>query len=480
MAPSPKQSSSIKLPLDLPPENFRRQLRHEAEQWWQEGLISVDLYEQLAQRYQFQALEREASHRFIAILMGLGGILLGLAVITFVAANWQVWSRPVKVVLLLSLFLGINAAGFYLWRRPIGQKGQQRLGQGLLLLGALLLGANLALMSQMFHQSGNLYELFLIWSLGVVAMAYSLRLISLAILAWLLMAIGYWTAWITRLQQVDFPDQFLIQHLPLLAAGLYVPLAYRCRSKILFALSGVAVAVTLTFNLLPLIWTGVNGWLIAVAVTLPPLLLWSYSSQIWRSSRTPDPFQATARSLALWYMSLLYTVLAFRVWWEQPWSASSVQSGNVQVLLDALVFAVIAGLGWMQLRHGWYQSRHLDRALHSGTIAGFNLVTALALIWHCEMSPLGWTGLIVLNLLLFLLAIGLIRDGLALGSRDAFWGGMTLLVFGIICRMLEYNTGLLLKSVVFALCGLGVIAAGLWFERNIKLASALPAQEKSP
>jgi cyanate permease len=67
-----------------------------------------------------------------------------------------------------------------------------------------------------------------------------------------------------------------------------------------------------------------------------------------------------------------------------------------------------------------------------------------------------------------LLAVGLIRDGLALGERSPFWGGMVLLVLGIISRMLEYNTGLLLKSIVFALCGVGIIAAGLWFERNVK------------
>ncbi|MCM1981629.1 DUF2157 domain-containing protein, partial [Lyngbya confervoides] len=168
-------------------EKFRRQLREEAEQWWQDGLIDAALYEQLADRYQFKSIETATSLRFIAILLGLGGILLGLGAITFVAANWQDWSRSVRVILLLSLFLGINSTGFFLWRQP----GRQRLGQGLLLTGSLVLGANLGLMSQMFHQSGFLYELLLIWSLGVLGMAYGLRLTSLGVVAWGLMLISY-------------------------------------------------------------------------------------------------------------------------------------------------------------------------------------------------------------------------------------------------------------------------------------------------
>jgi len=70
--------------------------------------------------------------------------------------------------------------------------------------------------------------------------------------------------------------------------------------------------------------------------------------------------------------------------------------------------------------------------------------------------------------MLFVVAISLIRDGLALTERHTFWGGMVLLVLGIISRSLEFNTGLLLKSIVLALCGAGIIAAGLWFERKIQ------------
>ena len=174
-------------------DKFRRQLRQEAELWEAEGLINSDLYEQLTQRYQFNALESAARNRFVMVLMGLGSILIGLGIITLVASNWQDLSRETKVTLLLSLFIGVNIAGFYLWRQRDG--GKQRLGHGLLILGALILGANMALMGQMFHIGGSLYQLLLAWAVGVLAMAYCLSLTSLGVLSIILVILGYWGFW---------------------------------------------------------------------------------------------------------------------------------------------------------------------------------------------------------------------------------------------------------------------------------------------
>ncbi|MCU0524058.1 MAG: DUF2157 domain-containing protein [Elainella sp. Prado103] len=453
-------------------EKFRRQLRREAETWWQAGWIDAALYEKLADRYQFRRLEQESSHRFIAILMGLGSILLGLAAITFVAANWQDWSRLMKLLLLLGLFLGVNVAGFYLWRRPADLKGQQRLGQGLLLLGGLLFGANLALLSQMFHQSGNLYELFLVWGLGVILMAYSLRLVSLGVLSWILIAIGYWMSIFDR-WSADPTSlwQLMIFHLPLVASGLFIPLAYRCRSRVLFGLASLLITGSLSGNLLS--WQSElplsAGWLRVMAIALPPALLWSYSSRIWRSSRSVDPFQSIARSLSYWWLGIPLFVLSFGGFWHSPSSGSIGSLDHWHPLLDGIVLTIITGLGWLQLRHDW-QGWRQTCALHSGTIALLIGLMSLLLVLHWDLIPdgIGSLGTILFNFMLFLLAGGLIRDGLALSQRGRFWGGMTLLVLGILSRMLEYNTGLILKSIVFALCGMGVIAAGLWFERHAK------------
>jgi uncharacterized membrane protein len=487
-------------------ETFRRQLRHESEKWWTEGLITSEFYQTLVDRYQLDALERDASNRFVTILMGLGGILLGLGIITFVAANWQDWTRSFRVVLLLSLFISVNVTGFFLWRRPAHKPGLQKLGHGLLLLGALILGANLALLSQMFHQSGNFYELLLVWSLGVLIMAYSLRLTSLSVLSLLLMGWGYVVGWFNWSSGFSNGIWLLVvQHMALVASVLFIPLAYWCRSRVIFGLSAILISVAIVFNLRPL--SGLSyggfvgsGWIAAIAFTLPPALLWAYHKNIFTlrnqkrkgnsriaptNALLPDPFQPIARNIALWFLSILFYFFAFRWIWqtirttgEQPYEWLSTS------LLDAIVLGVIAIIGWIKItqqsrRAGWFQ----EKAVNTGVIASLLIGTAALIVAHFEGTGIPGVAILGFNLMLFGLAIGLIRDGLALTSRSTFWGGMVLLVLSIMSRMLEYNTGLILKSIVFILCGVGVIVAGLWFERNIrpKKRSSLPqAQEGNP
>lgn len=468
----------------MPTEKFRRQLRQESEQWWKDHLIDATLYEKLAQRYQFDRLEQDASHRFITILMGLGAVLLGLGAITFVAANWAVWPRSIRIALLLTCFVGVNAAGFYLWRRS----ATERLGHGLLLCGALLLGANMGLMSQMFNQNGELYELLLIWGLGVAAMAFSLRLTSIGVLALILVGQGYlsgWSTWSTW-QEFGFTN-LLVQHFPIVIAAVFVPLAYWCRSRILFGLSATIWTGAIVFNLKPLSWWGSafpsGGWMAAIAFVLPPALLWSYYD--FRKSAPnrayPSAFTLLARGLAIVFLAVFFYLFSFKFLWQVPaWLAQDPLSDplfqwNWAPLIDAVIFSVIAGLGWIQMRPRWKQWQLQARSINSVTIAVLLISSALMLIFHNSIDLGGTIGF---NLLLFGLSIALVRDGLALGDRQTFWGGMVLLVLGIMTRMLEYNTGLLLKSIVFILCGIGVIAAGLWFERSTKSTRSIhPAQE---
>jgi uncharacterized membrane protein len=456
-------------------DKFRRQLRQEAEQWRTEGLIETSVYEQLCDRYQFNDLEAAARNRFILILLGLGSVLLGLGIITFVAANWQEWSRELKVTLLLSGFIGINTSGFYLWQCPT-EHWQRRLGQALLLLGALTLGANMALMSQIFHQSGQIYQLYLVWGLGVLAMAYSLRMTLLGILAALLVGFGYLRYLWGQPESVTLGGfswlQLVVQHMPVLAALMFIPLAYWCRSRWLFRFGAIAVIFSLEANLIRSNLVGSSPWIGAIACALPPALLWAYNDSLWR--RQPPPvelFSGIARSLALTFLSLLFYLLSFYGFWNASLVQSS-EDASLQ-LLPPLIDSLLLG-GWTLWE--WLRLlRRVDRTTY--IVASMIVISAFVPFWHLSINNRamlltinGWalTAISLFNLLLFLLAVGLIREGLAQGQRRLFWGGMVLLTLQIFSRMLEYDTDLLFKSLVLFLCGFGVIAAGLWFERYLR------------
>ncbi|HAT13603.1 MAG TPA: DUF2157 domain-containing protein [Microcoleaceae bacterium UBA11344] len=456
-------------------DKFRRELRSQAKLWEAEGLIDSSFYQQLADRYQFNTLETASRNRFLSILIGLGSILLAIGVITFVAANWQVWSREVRVAMLLSLFIAVNVAGFYLWRIPPSRSknsnpnipattGRSKLlGEGLLLLGALILGANMALMAQMFHIGGSSYGLFLAWGIGVLGMAYSLRLTSLGVLSALLIGLGYWLAVLDFSSKIEFSWlEVLVRQMPIAASIMFVPLAYWCRSRAIFALG----AIVLIFSLQMSIAQGLNpNWGVAMFCALPPALLWGYDDAMWPNidSRL---FQATARSLALVFLAGLFYFLSFHWLWQDSPSPSQIPL-DWSVLTNLAVLGALTVFEWLHLgRLELRRPKQKGVDLTTGAIAILIIITALIPLYHLNFSPIPQLATFLFNVLLFLLAVGLLREGLALGNRQTFWGGMVLITLQIISRLFEYNTELLLKSFVFVLCGIGVIAAGLWFERH--------------
>lgn len=474
-------------------ENFRRQLRAESERWWREGLIDEALYQQLATRYQFAHIEAATGNRFITILIGLGGILLGLGAITLVAANWQDWSRLLRMVVIFGAFVGVNTTGFYLWRRPTSQPGFQRLGLSLLLTGALIMGANIGLMSQMFHQSGSISALYLVWGLGVLAMAYSLRLTPLGVLSWILIGLSYqealfgsfWgrgpdeSAWIVLLQT----------YLPVLVTPLYLPLAHWCRSRVLYGFWGIAFpAMLLVANGSLVHWHAATFAYVGV---LPAVILWVYHSHFWKwpsdhmarwvAERSPlhqqlgadgtptDVFQPIGRSLAIWFVSIGAYTYSFRGYWENSGTyTSGASSVSKSYLLLLIGLSAIALYGLWQCIIRLRQSSEA-KTIWMKTPIYFAVVALLSLSAFFQFQGIGNTWplwLVLTNSLLFFIGFAMLHDGMLMGVRHRFWGGMGIVVIGLWTRMFEYDTDLLLKAAVLAVCGIAVIGAGLWFEKT--------------
>lgn len=104
------------------------------------------------------------------ILAVLGAVLLGVAIISLVAANWEAMPRLMRVVMIISV-LWIGYAGGA-WRASLGD---QRFSQALYLIAAITFGAGIALIGQMYHLSGEATEAALLWAAGTMVAAFCLR-----------------------------------------------------------------------------------------------------------------------------------------------------------------------------------------------------------------------------------------------------------------------------------------------------------------
>jgi uncharacterized membrane protein len=462
-------------------DKFRRELVREGEEWRREGVLSQEQWDQLRDRYALDGMAAQAANRFTLILMALGAVLVGIGVITYVAANWEEIPKVVRSVGLFGLFGLVSFGGFGLLRSADSLK--QKLGDGLLLMGGMLIGANMALMSQMFHMTGPLHPLFMMWSLGVVVMAYGLRHRGLAILAVALMGIGGYLGWGEsswwwsgfNLNPQVTPYSVAIANLPLLAGLLFIPLAYRCRSKVVFTMT-VLVVLSSFISM----WTDIRAYsgqvLAVLLLVLPTMLLWSYDDTLWRDlgstfsrgrGRTQSVddrlFQPIARVFSVLNLGALLYLCSFRssfLTWQ------SYGSGEPRTLW---LFALpgLVGLLGLAVVQWVYLVRSQRRTLNSSiAIGGMGIVFAISAL----MIPSGTDPMFIfiVNAMLAMLGIGCIRESLVHQSRSVFWYGMGLVVLQIFSRVVEYDTDLLFKALMFVLCGVAIIVAGVWFEKSVR------------
>ncbi|HBS72497.1 MAG TPA: DUF2157 domain-containing protein [Cyanobacteria bacterium UBA11153] len=445
-------------------DKFRRQLREEIDKWHSEGLIDSSLSEKLSHRYQFNELEGLTRNRFIRILLLLGKILLCLGIITFISANWQIWSRELKVGFLLTIFLTLNAGGFFLWRYP-KQRLIHWLGEGLLFLGGLSLGVNMLLMSQLFTQNRPVYQFYLVWGLGVLAMAYTLRMKLLGFLSIFLISIGY----ILGQGQPYFLalGEFYIlrliwQHFSVCAGLMFIPLAYRCNSRWIFRLGFLAIIYALTVNLIRVNFLIYPPLLAGMALALPPAMLWGYRDELWgKNSAKANLFDRTSRTMAILVLSLILFMLSFQGIWYLSLGAvvNDIASVHWYLLIDLIILGSLTIWGWLRLLQRW--------DFRSSMVGGAIAICGIVPYIHLSTGNFAIAAIVIFNLLLFILAVSLIREGLTQAQRRLFWGGILLLTLQILSRLIEYTNDPMSISVVLFLFGLIGIAATLWFERQI-------------
>lgn len=141
------------------------------QDWQTQRLISAKLAQTLAQDLEHKARAKAARNWTIA-LVTLGALALGIAGILFISANWHEITRLTKVSLALITTFGSLFLGFYL---AFYQKNLPQLGRALIFLSTLLFGGTLALVSQIYHLDGEPSGLFLLWTAGILPLAYLLQ-----------------------------------------------------------------------------------------------------------------------------------------------------------------------------------------------------------------------------------------------------------------------------------------------------------------
>jgi uncharacterized membrane protein len=271
--------------------SYRKRVDRDLARWREAGWITPD-GETAIRRDLEQGVRTLGLANALAIL---SAVLIGFAVMSFVASNWQEMPRILRLGLLLAaLWTAYGLAGWF------AQRSMSGFAHAAVLLGVGIFGASIMLISQMYHMDGNPSDAVLLWAAGTLLAGVVLRSNPALALAMILVVVwGVMEAF--RLDRVFWPflgPWALVSaayywqrwrpgiHLSGLAlTGFLVSLGYRLNDghahglvvALGLAVIGVALAGERMKPELPRLWSGTLNYGLAIALAG----LWAL--QFWES-----------------------------------------------------------------------------------------------------------------------------------------------------------------------------------------------------
>ena len=217
-------------------KTYRQRLEADLAQWEADGVIAPAAAASIR-----NVLPPLSPGINIAVIVGIvGGLLIAAAFLAFVAAHWTEIARLMRFAILLAGM--IVAGGLGAW---FAGTGRTVLADLCASIGAIIFGAGIALVGQMYHLGDDFAGGMLLWSIG--AFAAALLTGSRGALAVGLVAACTWTC----MRVYDVPDTL---HLPFVAVWLIAAgLAFAWNSRAAAHLVAIAalpwwIATSLRFD----------------------------------------------------------------------------------------------------------------------------------------------------------------------------------------------------------------------------------------
>jgi uncharacterized membrane protein len=257
----------------------RKVIETEGRRWVELGIVSAEQYGQIMRLYS------EKKHA-IGLIPLLGSILLGLGLISFIAANWHGVPEVLRLTLLLTALIGFYFAG-----EAFINKDQTRLGIGFIGLGLITFGGGIVLIAQMFHLQAYDVTSWLVWGSVGLMLTYLYRSRYIYLLSFLILSIAQWYS-VVEFNQFSYAT-FVIS---ILGLGYYCWTHKSSLLTWLFSISFIVQSIMLIVN---------KDWRF-LWVFIPILLLYTLGDGLINRSFA-SPIQSAA--LGSLYIFALFIVL---------------------------------------------------------------------------------------------------------------------------------------------------------------------------
>jgi hypothetical protein len=424
---------------------FKRDLAKEVASWVDGGLISADQARAICGLYGVEYGTSQDGSTGYRLLVVLGYLFIGLAVITLIGANWEQIPRGLRMFGLLALTAGTQGFGLRLYL-----SGKSSGAAAVFLLGNLFYGASIILVAQIYHLGEHMPDGVLWWALG--SLPFGLLLLS----PWL-------TLFTTLLALIWFVLEYNLGFFPTLfplfvAAALYVLIKGRTSTPLFLTLV-VSVALWIEGSL-SLVWGRAGDLLNFHAEHFGAglaLLVFAHAFGHWLDGRASAKARDYGVLLTLW--TLRFGILAMLVLsFADPWVELIDADWPHQASMWLVVVALLAAALWL----GW----------KSGSLQTLAPIAALCVLSLAAVVPMDDEAnavyfQIVWNIALVAAGIWLMLRGIRDGISHYFFLGIATILLVAFMRYVDligdYVGGAILFMVLAALL-LG--AARYWRTRQ--------------
>ncbi|MCW8127909.1 DUF2157 domain-containing protein [Microbulbifer halophilus] len=425
---------------------LKNDLAREAADWVEDGLISEPQAEQICRRYEVDYHRAKNRSFGYNVLVGLGYLFIGLAIITLLGANWDEIPRALRMVGLIALTVTTQALAL---RRYAG--GDESGGVGLFLLGNLFYGASIILIAQIYHLGEHMPDGVFWWALGCLPFALLTRSPWLALQANILALVWFFLQVSLGFYPVLFP-LFVFASLFVLWGG---------RQSIVLLLVAIAsVGFWVEYSLAAL-WRDDGDFFLfdfhaenlAVAAGLF-VLLFAFGQWLGeRASATAKDYAAVISVWCLRFALVLMLVMSF----DNPWEGLLEADWN-HLLSMWLMLALFAALTlWL----GWRSGRLRSTAV---LLAGlWGLLLAVSLSRNPEHAV---HFQVVTNFALIGSGVWLIVRGIHSGISHYFFLGVSAILITAFLRYIDLIGDYLGGALIFTVFAIVLLGAAKYWKRH--------------
>lgn len=348
---------------------YLKTLQQDLDHWIKAGWVPDDSRHKIIEH----AKAQKSGPNIVAVLAILGVVLLGFAVISFVAANWAAMGKLLRMGLILCLMWSAYGIAAYALKRNL-----MVYAHAFGLLGAVVFGGAIMLIAQSFNIQAHYPTGVLLWFFGAYSTALIIR--SNAILVFASLLAGLWMMLAFTGEIADTKQIWLY---PILAIGIGI-VAGRWKSIISIHVLTISALVfvpnvisvffethflgeprilaligcTYIFVALMAIRSPSNiftndivvGWMALAAMGIG--FIQQFSFQYFRSDTPITDFPDELKLAGL--LLLCITMILAWVWWEKtlnPGLAIGIFVGSILMLFTP-VFAMIISLVFAQMLYG--------------------------------------------------------------------------------------------------------------------------------